>query len=201
MQPSERGLYVKNNNVRFNCLTPGHNAVKCRIVQSCRVCNSRHHSLLHLPRRVNMSEYKEQNQPSVSTASNVEEVRVNTMLASHHIRDNQVALLATALVIAESEEGHVTILKALVDKGSQACFISEKAAQILKLRRYSITKIVTGMESMCVAVKQQVHIHVKSRWESDFNLPVRAYVMSRPLTTYVPERRPHGYINGHIYQV
>ncbi|XP_072946828.1 uncharacterized protein [Epargyreus clarus] len=189
MQPLERGFYVKNNNVCFNCLTPGHSAMECRVVQSCRVCNRRHHSLLHLPRRVTTSEHKEPNQPSVSTESNVEEVKVNTMIASHHISEHRVALLATALVIVKSEEGHATVLKALVDKGSQACFISEKAAQILKLRRYPTNKIVTGMESMKVAVKQQVHIQVNSRWESDFSLPVRAYIMSKPLTTHIPETK------------
>lgn len=186
MKPSDRGIYVKNSKICFNCLTPGHTSMKCRVPQSCRICNRRHHSLLHLPYRISKP-IEEPKQPT----EHVEEVMVNSMMASHHHNEQRVALLATAVVVVQSEEGHTTILKALVDKGSQACFISEKAAQILKLRRYPTSKIVTGMESMKVAIKQVVNIQVKSRWESEFNLPVQAYIMSRSLTTHIPiaERR------------
>ncbi|XP_072948717.1 uncharacterized protein [Epargyreus clarus] len=180
---------IKTNNEYWATFKKAHEDLVRNTTREQKGILPRHHSLLHLPTRVTTSEHKEPNQPSVSTESNGEEVKVNTMIASHHISEHRVALLATALVIVKSEEGHATILKALVDKGSKACFISEKAAQILKLRRYPTNKIVTGMESMKVAVKQQVHIQVNSRWESDFSLPVRAYIMSKPLTTHIPETK------------
>ena len=47
MQVSSRRDYVKENNVCFNCLREGHRVTNCLTTFTCRVCNRRHHSLLH----------------------------------------------------------------------------------------------------------------------------------------------------------
>ena len=49
MQASSRRDYVKENNVCFNCLREGHRVTNCltAFTGTCRVCNRRHHSLLH----------------------------------------------------------------------------------------------------------------------------------------------------------
>ncbi|XP_045445674.1 uncharacterized protein LOC123653728 [Melitaea cinxia] len=83
-----------------------------------------------------------------------------------------------------NERGHTTALKALIDSGSQACFISEKATQILKLHKTAVDLIVSGLESMKVRVRHEVNVNVLSRWKN-FILPIKAYVMKKPLTSNI----------------
>ncbi|KAF9405399.1 hypothetical protein HW555_013845 [Spodoptera exigua] len=96
------------------------------------------------------------------------------------------ALLATALVKARGEDGNITLLRILVDQGSQASFISEKATQLLKLKRKSIEGTVTGVGSMQVPIKHVVQLNILSRGKTEFNMHVEAYVMTKQLTTRIP---------------
>lgn len=57
------------------------------------------------------------------------------MMTSHFNTKQRVALLATAVVEATSEQGNTILLRTLIDQGSEAAFISEKATQLLKLER------------------------------------------------------------------
>ncbi|CAH2040862.1 unnamed protein product, partial [Iphiclides podalirius] len=151
---------------------------------SCRTCRRRHHTLLHQPKYSDSPALSaEVVQPTKSTHSDVEEKQVHTMTSSFQ-SESKIALLATAVVIVRSADGHTT----LFDSGSQACFISEKATQILKLDRRPVNLVVSGMESMKVHVKQEVNIQVLSRWESNFCLPIQAYVMSKRLTSNLPSK-------------
>lgn len=183
MQPLERNQYVLNNKLCFNCLTPGHSAFKCRVPMSCRICKRRHHSLLHKPNNENALATQETMQPTTSTQVNAEEKTVLTSVMSLNSEERQVSLLATAVVIVQGNYGHTTILKALIDSGSQACFITQRATQILKLHKTPVNLIVTGMESMKIQVKHEVKVRVLSRWEPEFELPIHAYVMSKHLSS------------------
>ncbi|XP_026730678.1 uncharacterized protein LOC113495880 [Trichoplusia ni] len=184
MALNERREHVKTNKLCFNCLAAGHSVFKCRMPMSCRICKRRHHTLLHQPKNTNELASHVEPQQATSSQADAEE-KIQAMVASHHISGQKIALLATAVVILKSENGYTTALKALIDSGSQACFISEKATQILKLNKYPVNLIVSGMESMKVRVKHEVEVQVLSRWEDNFNLPIKAYVMSKPLTSNI----------------
>jgi hypothetical protein len=189
MSPSERSQYVQSNKLCFNCLAPGHSAFRCRVQMSCRKCRRSHRSLLHQTNNTSASDSQlsEPRQPTSSSQRTEEEKSVHTTLASKMEDGRTICLLATAVVILQGDNGHTTVLKALIDLGSQACFISEKAAQALRLERKQVNLIVTGMESVKVPVKQEVKLNVLSRWESNFQLQyIQAYVMSNHLTTHLP---------------
>ena len=47
MSPSERNSEVKKNLLRYNCLSPNHNAKNCPSKVLCSHCSSKHHSMLH----------------------------------------------------------------------------------------------------------------------------------------------------------
>lgn len=187
MSPNERREHVKTNKLCFNCLGVGHSVFRCRLPTSCRVCKRRHHTLLHLPNYGEASaSHVVANQPMSSNQANVEEREVQAMVASHyHAGQKQtISLLATAIVILKNERGHTIALKALIDSGSQACFISEKATQILKLHKTAVDLIVSGLESTKVRVRHEVNVNVLSRW-NNFILPIKAYVMKKPLTSNI----------------
>ncbi|XP_075990312.1 uncharacterized protein LOC142985959 [Anticarsia gemmatalis] len=186
MTIEERGEHVKTNKLCFNCLGAGHSVFKCRMPMSCRICKRRHHTLLHQPKNTSAAPQVEPQQPTSSNQVDEEEKKVHAMVASHYTTGQNISLLATAVVIVKGEHGNTTVLKALIDSGSQACFISEKATQILKLHKSPVNLIVSGMESIKVRVKHEVKLQVLSQWENYFKLPIKAYVMSKHLTSNIP---------------
>lgn len=192
LSPLERKEFAKNNNLCYNCLVPGHSVLKCRTPVSCHVCHKRHHSLLHLQKKPDTSGQIGTIQPSVSPSPcNVEEqeeIRVNTMVASNCNTRQKIALLATAMVIVRSERDHTTVLRALIDPGSESSFISEKATQLLQLTRTTAKRSIIGMGSMKTNVNQVVQFKVVSRYKSDYSIQVEAYVVSQQLTAKIPTK-------------
>ncbi|KAJ0169157.1 hypothetical protein K1T71_014924 [Dendrolimus kikuchii] len=155
---------INHNKLCYNCLSPGHSAFKCHSHMSCHICRRRHHSLLHQSKSDIVDESAlplEPMQPTSSLHADVEESLALTAMASTQEVERKICLLGTAVVKIVGENGHTTVVKALIDSGSQACFISEKATQALKLERKAVNLIVTGMESMEVQVKQK---HLCARW-------------------------------------
>ncbi|CAH0725156.1 unnamed protein product, partial [Brenthis ino] len=174
---------------------------------SCRICHKRHHSLLHQPSKSNtLDQSEKQAQPTVSVYANVEESEreeINAMMTSHYNGRQSSAMLATAEVVKcceglKSEEGNIIMLRALIDQGSEASFISEKAAQLLKLSRQPARGNVVGMGSTRTSVNQRVQLQVSPRWESQFSIHIQAYVISKQLTSKIPHTTVKGINWQHI---
>ncbi|CAK1597552.1 unnamed protein product [Parnassius mnemosyne] len=117
-----------------------------------------------------------------------EDIQVNSMIASHHTTKQGIALLATAMVSVRNEQNYTMVLRALIDQGSQASFISERAAQRLRLKKQPARGTVVGVGSTRTNVNHVVQFQVSSQDATHFNLPVKAYVMSKQLTTKIPAR-------------
>ncbi|XP_059062777.1 uncharacterized protein LOC131855518 [Achroia grisella] len=201
MDPQQRSHYVKTNNLCYNCLLPGHTVFKCRIAMTCRICHRRHHSLLHEDKNnnANTSGHLEKSlQPNVSAHFRVEERDYNTVIASNYSSNcgKETAFLATAMVTVKNKKGHTVVLRALIDQGSEQSFISEKAAQLLQLERTPIKATVVGMGSMKSQLKQVVQVQVSSKWDNNSSHHISAYVMSKQLTTKIPQR----VVTGHKWQ-
>lgn len=192
MEPTERRQYVISKRLCFNCLVPGHEASKCKLPLSCKICHRRHHSLLHVSKNLEpaASSSKSQIQPLVSqhVVEKQEDIQINSMIASHLTTRHGVALLATAVVEARSTQGYTIPLRALIDQGSQATFISEKATQLLKLERRPTKANVIGVGSTRTEIKHVVQFELGSQWDHNFRLPIQAYVMSKQLTTKLPAK-------------
>ncbi|XP_050555461.1 uncharacterized protein LOC126911595 [Spodoptera frugiperda] len=185
MEPTERCDYVKKYQLCFNCLAPGHSARKCRLNMSCRICHKRHHSLVHQyanTSTTNQSDNKHLSEEQTKSKEAIEQVE----LAAHFANSTCTALLATALVPVCDDSGRVTILRALVDQGSQATFISERAAQLLRLKRMPTHATINGVGSTTTAVKHAAYIELRSRHDDSFKLRIKAYVMSTRITTHLP---------------
>ncbi|XP_059054950.1 uncharacterized protein LOC131848996 [Achroia grisella] len=110
------------------------------------------------------------------------------MVASNCNTGQKIALLATAMVIVTNEHGHNTVLRALIDPGSESSFISEKATQLLQLTRTTAKRSIVGMGSMRSNVNQVVQFKVVSRYDSHYNIQVQAYVIAQQLTTKIPTK-------------
>lgn len=205
----KRREFVREHRLCYNCLSSSHAVYNCKQKSSCRICGKRHHSLLHHntedEREDTGSQVVKQNTTGLSSLhTNVELENQNLpdiSIASHLATGHKRALLATALVSVRNLSGQVTILRALIDPGSQASFISERAVQSLRLKRTAINGKVTGVGSSTTTVSHVVQLEVLSRYDSEFSLPVRAYVLASHVTTKLPcksikPREQWSYLNG-----
>ncbi|XP_024872888.1 uncharacterized protein LOC112455302 [Temnothorax curvispinosus] len=133
--PSQRRDIVKQHKRCFNCLSAKHSVQACPSKYSCRVCQQKHHSMLHV-NPDSSSKLAEADAPdSSSTATPDPKCDVNFLSASHTTRHKPSVLLATAWVTVSAESGRSAVVRALLDQGSEMTFISENLAQTLRARR------------------------------------------------------------------
>lgn len=174
----ERREFVKNNNLCFNCLIPYHNVYNCKQRTSCRVCHRRHHSLLHQNKEENEKHYKQTNiQPNITNA---------------HFSTQQPAqrvLLATAQVVVKGKNGNTHTLRALIDQGSEASFISAGVVDLLGLSKTKINGVVSGVgEGSQIPIKHVVDLLVLSQINISNTISLKAYVL-KTISTILPSKR------------
>lgn len=172
----QRREFAKKNGLCFNCLVKGHSIKNCRQRTSCKTCNHKHHTLLHDAAFISKQ---------IHTASvELESPQITSMNAS--ISDRQV-LLATAQVRIVDKYGSLITLRALVDQGSQATFITESAVQLLGLKKISLEAQVTGIGNTTHKSKHIVKFNIHSTLDSIPITQVSAHVMKK-LTSLLPSK-------------
>lgn len=193
MTPNERQEYVQSNRLCFNCLSPTHAALKCR-QSSCRKCGRRHHTMLHFE-RVEKEARREGTSANeaAATASPSGHERPSTSQGDTHItaahsrgemQPNSV-LLATARVKVFNSTGCKQIIRALLDQGSQASFVTEATVQLLGLTRKPVSGWVSGLGDGRMRIKHTVSLRVESRHSPESSIQVNAYVL-HSLTSLLP---------------
>ncbi|XP_045459596.1 uncharacterized protein LOC123670134 [Melitaea cinxia] len=193
MSMKERQENVKKNKLCFNCLVPSHSVNKCRQSTCCKRCGRRHHSLLHFEREEIIEKPNEGTNTATGTVRDTTIGKSDPTFNDSHIVSNflseriqtNAVLLATAKVLVNSKNGCKHIIRALLDQGSQASFISEATVQLLSLTRKSVTGWVSGVGEGQTRIKHMVSFCVKSRHHPHESIRINAYVM-RTLTTLLP---------------
>ncbi|XP_052750376.1 uncharacterized protein LOC128200575 [Galleria mellonella] len=184
---SERQYFIKTNNICFNCLIKGHSVKQCRQSTTCKKCGRRHHTLLHLTTL---------NKPEITTERNESVQSPSTSCHTANTKpetNNKQVILPTAQIKVKAKNGSTYVLKALVDQGSQASFITEAAVQLLNLDRTPVIGKITGISnSQGVTTKSMVTLTIHCKNPSLSRIEVNAYVL-RKLTSILPPREfPQG---------
>ncbi|CAK1590433.1 unnamed protein product [Parnassius mnemosyne] len=79
------------------------------------------------------------------------------------------------------------MVRALLDQGSQACFITEAVVQLLNLKKLPIQGTISGLGGNSLTkATYMVRLNIKSRVDPVFSLTVNAYVLTK-ITSYLPE--------------
>ncbi|KAG7312691.1 hypothetical protein JYU34_001059 [Plutella xylostella] len=193
LNPEKRSELAREHRLCYNCLAPGHSVFNCKQKTSCRICRKRHHTLLHQRKDDSLvNEDTKQSTGMTSMHTNVEEDKEephnDVYVASHFTLKKEMVLLATALIPVKSNNGTTTLLRALIDPGSQASFISERATQLLKLKRTPSYGNVTGVGSTQTTISHAVQLQILSRHNQEFCLDINAYVLSTQLTSKLPSK-------------
>ncbi|XP_011685204.1 PREDICTED: uncharacterized protein LOC105448380 [Wasmannia auropunctata] len=144
---AQRGEQVKKLGACLNCIRPGHTADACPSSGRCLVCAGRHHTTLH--------GLNSKSQTAVGNKSllNQEEEGAVADMSSLSASLNPVAApegrsvpLTTARVLLRGEAGQELKVRALLDTGSEASFVTERVAQQLRLKRRRVKVTVAGLQ-------------------------------------------------------
>ncbi|RVE41994.1 hypothetical protein evm_013355 [Chilo suppressalis] len=147
---SERIEFVKSHRLCFNCLRPSHTVSDCKSIFRCQKCRHRHHTLLHEDVSVVSSENQSNNNNQTPN-----QVRVLTSLG-----DGSVVLLSTAYIQIRDQSGIFQNFRALIDSGSQAHFITERALHRLGITHTSRSRQVRGLGQSTASVTGNVDLQI-----------------------------------------
>lgn len=162
---TQRREIVQKEKCCFNCLNKNHSSNECTSTYNCRFCNQHHHSLLHIDNNsafvpTSTSTQQDSAMPSTPTQS-ASAVISNFSNGRPAIRR---VLLPTALIMVKGQSGTQHQLRALLDQGSQATFISESAVQLLRLPKQTINAPICGISGSSVTIaKAKVQLIFSSR--------------------------------------
>ncbi|XP_058817006.1 uncharacterized protein LOC131680301 [Topomyia yanbarensis] len=206
ISPSERQQLVNSKRLCHNCLKGDHFVRNCPSNFSCRKCNRRHHTLLHSGQsdgsRKNVSEGASSSpgatasttpsngssvvelstQSTVAATENVPVVEVSSAL--QHPRED--VFLLTVIVKVIDTYGVEHLARALLDSASQPNLITNRMAQILRLRRQPVNVTVQGAGKLSKPVRESVFAQVHSR-TGDFSCGVNFLVMDK-VTANLPSQ-------------
>lgn len=145
-----RQSIVKTLGLCYNCFGTNHTSKMCRVPITCRICKRKHHTLLHgraSSLTVTTSKTDDSEEPNPESSLKTNEATNNNNIVSNFVteRIQSQTLLATALIKVESSNGSSQILRALLDQGSQASFISEAAVQYLCLNKSASRTCISGL--------------------------------------------------------
>ena len=110
----ENSHFLKSNNICNNCLTKGHSLKNCKSIHKCKICQSPHHTLLHIASTTN--------EPVSTPVSSNMAVKLKTE-----------CLLMTCTALLTAPSGYSIEARCLLDNASSASFVSECVAQLLSL--------------------------------------------------------------------
>ncbi|XP_070172315.1 uncharacterized protein [Polyergus mexicanus] len=203
--PIQRRETVKSLKRCFNCLSSLHSVQECKSRFSCRSCNKRHHSMLHTGSDsepgISVSPAQDTPPPVPFQLPSATVPAVNSLSASAVLRSRPRVLLATARVHVASASGHSVVVRAMLDQGSEATFISEALAQTLRLQRIRMPTSISGVGG-CAAgtARQAAYIKISPLIPSSAYLSATALILPS-LTTYAPHRVVDKSALSHLYNL
>lgn len=154
----ERYNLIKQNKLCVNCLSHSHTFQNCNSNSTCKTCNQRHHSLLHHTRNIrptdpntNISRFAQNNSSQTSNENDNQTQNysnhaftANNEIAkagpvSHtfcqfgNVNNNNLVLLSTVQLKIRDGFGIFQTARAILDSGSESCYISKNCVQRLGL--------------------------------------------------------------------
>ncbi|XP_055604362.1 uncharacterized protein LOC129752613 [Uranotaenia lowii] len=186
MSVDERENVVRRNQLCRNCLRRGHLAKTCSSESSCRNCNSRHHTKLCSPQRFENKPAQNirSNKPSPpipkpdNPASETSAAHSGVTSCSSQGSTSRKVLLATAVILMVDDTGNEYPVRALLDSGSECCFIAERVSQRMKVQRNRVDVPIAGIGQSSTSVRSKLRSTFKSRISS-FKATVDLFVLPK----------------------
>lgn len=181
--PSQRRELMKQFNRCFNCLSRNHSVSECNSTYTCRYCQRKHHSMLHVDSTPNSNAHLATDHANDSTIS-AEPATVSSLSIVPTTAIPTPVLLATARVIVSSPAGRELSVRALLDQRSEVSFITERIAQLLRLPRVRSNTQISAVGGVQAGVcRHAAHISIVSRHRSGPTFNTVAFILNS-LTKY-----------------
>lgn len=193
--------FVRTNHLCFNCLQDDHMSDECPVEKRCEKCNQKHHTILHRDSQQNHNvptntsdmrptEFVTQSASPCQTfdphtSSNHTSTPTNSVATHVGSFGRSHVLLATAIIKVIHPSGEACTFRALLDQGSQASFITERAVQVLGLLKQKVNVSVTGIgSSSSNTARSCVSFHISPYFDDINTVFVDALVL--PKVTSLP---------------
>lgn len=203
LTPNERLSFIKANNYCVNCLG-SHKFKECTSKNTCRRCNKKHHTFLHLnntpqspniPNKFSPSSRVKSAGPGGNgdqgdppdhppTADIVHQQSVHTVNVNN---DHFTTVLGTALLKLETDDNRSTVVRALVDSASSCSFINSDIVNQLQLKRQfcKTSSQVNGISSTSVKTKGLTHVNISACNNEEISLRHPVLILDR-ITSDMP---------------
>lgn len=168
-----------------NCFSSRHERKDCKNRFGCRICQKRHHTMLHFDEPTASSVASSSELPASTL---VEQSSSTTNVSVNVARSTTKVLLATAWVQISSSSGRKQEIRALLDQGSEATLLSEGLAQILRVPRDRVEVKISGIGSAEAGVaRHSTRIIIGTCDQGGPSFTTNALILPS-LTKYVPNR-------------
>lgn len=165
---NERFSEIKKIYLCTNCLRPNHTNKDCKS-GSCKKCQKRHHTLLHINNRV-----PERTDSGALVSSNFSleskelsnENRQPVITSLSNETNNCYVILSTANVYVFDEHNNPILCRVLLDSGSQSNYITYNLAKKLNLKLNKINLPVSGISQNLINIKHSTTTSIKSIYNS-----------------------------------
>lgn len=155
--------FIKTKRGCVNCLSATHTASQCKSIHTCRTCNKKHHSLLHL------EQSSSQSPRSVSTdavPSSTHSQQVALCACSRLGTDipRTTVLLSTAQVYVDNKHKKYVSVRCLIDNASQNNIITLACCKKLQLNIISLSNsVIKGVGTSSRPIIGYVEIKVTAK--------------------------------------
>lgn len=136
----ERRKYIKEKNLCYGCLKPGHSAKDCRYRHVCEICKKKHPTCLH---DFNYDREKQVTNPNQSN----EELTATTLSLNAKTNEQGVStsMIVPVWVSSELHPGKEQLVYALLDTQSDTVFIDQDISNGLKAKSTPVKLKLTTM--------------------------------------------------------
>ncbi|XP_077262536.1 uncharacterized protein LOC143897601 [Temnothorax americanus] len=187
--PNQRRELVQKEKRCFNCLSSNHGAKTCSSKYLCRLCQRKHHTLLHVDSDFSSKPAEVTASTDTPKQSETPSSEVSSLFASSHTTRSHV-LLATAWLTVSASSGRSVIVRALLDQGSEMTFITEKLAQCLRLKRIRMPTSVSAVGCVNAGTyRYAARITISPKGKQTPAFSTTALIL-KSLTAYAPKRLP-----------
>ncbi|XP_058828108.1 uncharacterized protein LOC131688002 [Topomyia yanbarensis] len=165
LSATDRNAKAKQAGVCYNCLRKGHMTAKCSSKHSCRDCNKRHHTVLHIdiPKPSDDTCKTTDVQSTETGKASTNTSNVVTLNCATSTNEQEAVLLSTAIVNILDVHGQNKLCRVLLDSGSQLHLITEAMASLLGISRNRCSISVVGINGKETPVKHMLAVQFGSR--------------------------------------
>lgn len=182
MPSHEKSEFVKRRFLCFNCLRPGHSSSNCNSKNSCRKCQRKHHTLIHV-------DVGNANQAPTSPST-------TTGTQTHNLHTSgdaciQQTLLATALVNVHNPRNanQQQLFRAMEDGCSNSSFVSERLVQQLGLAQTKVNVEILGVGGVSLGqTKGTTTIVISPYFNNNEKVHVNCFILPT-VSSMMPESR------------